>query len=84
MFFTLHNTARVSTLTHGKVLDASYAKSKCRILSLLSCHPLTQLRSWVGGRFDEGWVGGFVINSMEDTTYGLGIKRVKDVAVRKG
>jgi hypothetical protein len=24
-----YNTARVSTLTHGNVLDASYAKSKC-------------------------------------------------------
>jgi hypothetical protein len=32
---------------------------------------------------DEDWVGGFVTNSMEDTTFGLGIRRVKDIALRK-
>ncbi|KAK4006550.1 hypothetical protein OUZ56_011705 [Daphnia magna] len=32
-----YNTAKVSTLTHGNVLDASYAQSpNCRLLSQLN------------------------------------------------
>jgi hypothetical protein len=33
---------------------------------------------------DEDWVGGFVTNSMEDTTFGSGIRRVKVIAVHQG
>jgi hypothetical protein len=45
-------------------------------MSLLSRHSTTHLLNfevrWVGGG-DEGWVVGFVINSMEDKTWGVGI-----------
>jgi hypothetical protein len=54
--------------------------------SLLSRHPTTNLLNfevgWVVG--DEGGVGGFVTNSIEEKTSGFGIRRVKVVAVRQG
>ncbi len=58
------------------------------ILSLLYRHSTTHLLNFefggggLGG--DEGWVGWFVTNSMEDKTWGFGIRRVKDDAVRQG
>jgi hypothetical protein len=61
--------------------------------SLLSRHPTTNLLNfelgWVVGDKervvgDEGCVGGFVTNSIEEKTSGFGIRRVKVVAVRQG
>jgi hypothetical protein len=55
------------------------------IFSLLYRHPTTHLLNFEVGRGDdEGWVGWFVTNSMEDKTWGFGIRRVKDVAMRQG